>query len=54
MADVPPVTLYDLPDGPLSIILKILMTIDPTTLVGVVARLGSACVCPLSAETPSP
>ena len=37
----PPASLYDLPDGPLSIILKTLMAIDPTTLVGVVARLGA-------------
>jgi hypothetical protein len=39
--EVAPGTINDLPDGPLTIILKILMDIDPTTLVGVVARLGT-------------
>jgi hypothetical protein len=37
----PPDTLYGLPNGPLTIILEPLMAIDPTTLVGVVARLGT-------------
>jgi hypothetical protein len=39
--EVPPKTLYGLPDGPLTIILEFLMAIDPTTLVGAVARLGT-------------
>jgi hypothetical protein len=33
--------LYALPDGPLAIVLENLMCIDPTTLVGVVALLGT-------------